>query len=427
MSSTRPATLWRHRDFRQLWAAETVSQVGTQVTQLALPVVAVTLLAATPFEMGVLTALETAAFLLIGLPAGAWVDRWRRRRVLVANDLVRAVALASLPLAWALRALSLPQLFAVAAITGTATVFFDVAYQSYLPALVDKTQIVDGNGKLETSRAVAQVAGPGLTGVLLRVVSAPVLIAVDAVSFLASALFIGRIRTADVVPDRAARRPLRVEIAEGLSFVVRHPLLRRIVACTGTSNLFSSITYTLLVLYALRTLHLSQSTLGLVLSAGAVGGLLGAVTAAPFARLVGEGRAIPLSVLLLLPFAACAPLAVLAAPAVLLAASSFGFSWGSVVYNITQVSFRQRLCPPLLLGRMNASVRFLVFGTMPLGGLLGGVLGSWLGIVPALWIGAAGQVIAALPVTLSPLVGMRDLPDELDATTPEPVVTERAG
>jgi MFS family permease len=423
----RPAALWRHRDFRQLWAAETVSQVGTQVTQLALPVVAVTILAATPFEMGVLSALETAAFLLIGLPAGAWVDRWRRKRVLVTNDLVRAVALASLPLAWGMHALTLPQLFVVAAITGTATVFFDVAYQSYLPALVGKDQIVDGNGKLETSRAVAQVAGPGITGVLLRVLSAPVLIAVDAVSFLFSALFIGRIRTADVVPDRTARRPLRVEIAEGLAFVVRHPLLRRIVACTGTSNLFSAITYTLLVLYALRTLHLSQSTLGLVLSAGAVGGLLGAVVASPFARLVGEGRAIPLSVLLLLPFAACAPLAVLGAPALLLAASTFGFSWGSVVYNVTQVSFRQRLCPPSLLGRMNASVRFLVFGTMPLGGLLGGVLGSWLGIVPALWIGAAGQVLAALPVTLSPLIGMRDLPDELDATTPEPVVRETAG
>jgi MFS family permease len=427
VTSPRTAGLWRHRDFRQLWAAETVSQTGTQVTQLALPVVAVTVLAASPFEMGVLSALETAAFLLIGLPAGAWVDRWRRKRVLVANDLVRALALASLPVAWAMHALGLPQLFVVAAITGAATVFFDVAYQSYLPALVARDQIVDGNGKLETSRAVAQVAGPGLTGVLLRVVSAPVLISVDAVSFLFSALFIGRIRTPDVVPDRATRRPLRVEIAEGLSFVVRHPLLRRIVACTGTSNLFSAITYTLLVLYALRTLHLSQSTLGLVLSAGAIGGLLGAVVASPFARLVGEGRAIPLSVLLLLPFAACAPLAVLGAPAVLLAASSFGFSWGSVVYNVTQVSFRQRLCPPHLLGRMNASVRFLVFGTMPLGGLLGGVLGSWLGIVPALWIGVAGQVLAALPVTLSPLMGMRDLPDELDATTPEPVGPGAAG
>jgi MFS family permease len=427
VSSLRLSGLWRHRDFRQLWAAETVSQVGTQVTQLALPVVAVTLLAATPFEMGVLSALETLAFLAIGLPAGAWVDRWRRKRVLVLNDLVRMLALGSLPLAWWLHALTLGQLFAVAAVTGTATVFFDVAYQSYLPTLVERTQIVDGNGKLETSRAVAQVAGPGITGVLLRIVSAPFLIAVDAVSYLLSALFIGRIRHPDVVPDRAARRPLRVEIAEGLSFVVRHPLLRRIVACTGTSNLFSAMLTALLVLYALRTLHLAQSTLGLVFSAGAVGGLVGAVTAAPFARRVGEGRAIPLATTLLLPFTVLVPLAVFGAPQVLLVVSELGVSWGVVAYNVTQVSFRQRLCPPALLGRMNASVRFLVFGTMPLGGLLGGTLGSWIGVVPTLWIAVAGQGLAALWVVASPLIRMRDLPDEWDATTAEPVATEVSG
>jgi MFS family permease len=423
----RLSGLWRHRDFRQLWAAETVSQVGTQVTQLALPVVAVTALAATPFEMGVLSALETLAFLVIGLPAGAWVDRWRRKRVLVVNDLVRMIALGSLPVAWGLHALTLGQLFAVATITGTATVFFDIAYQSYLPTLVDRTRIVEGNGKLETSRAVAQVAGPGVTGVLLRIVSAPFLIAVDAVSYLLSALFIGRIRHPDVVPDRAARRPMRVEIAEGLSFVVRHPLLRRIVACTGTSNLFSAMLTALMVLYALRTLHLSQSTLGLVFSAGAVGGLVGAVTAAPFARWVGEGRAIPLATMLLLPFAALVPVAVFGAPQVLLIVSELGVSWGVVAYNVTQVSFRQRLCPPALLGRMNASVRFLVFGTMPLGGLLGGTLGSWLGVVPTLWIAVAGQGLAAFWVVASPLIRMRELPDEWDATTPEPVATEVSG
>ena len=282
------SALWRHHDFRQLWAAETVSQLGTQVTLLALPVLAVSLLDATPLEMGILTALETAAFLVIGLPAGAWVDRWRRKRVLVVNDLVRAVALASLPVAYLLDVLALPQLYLVAAVTGTATVFFDVAYQSYLPALVERDRIVDGNGKLEASRAVAQVAGPGLTGVLLRFLGAPLLLVVDAASFLLSAFFLSRIRQADVVPDRSTRRRLRNEIGEGLSFVVRHPLLRRIVACTGTANLFSSMSGTLLVLFALRTLGLPESTLGFVLSAGAVGGLVGAVTAARFAGLVGE-------------------------------------------------------------------------------------------------------------------------------------------
>jgi len=402
--------LWRHRDFRMLWAAETVSQVGTQVTQLAMPVVAVTLLAAAPLQMGVLTALETAAFLVIGLPAGAWVDRWRRRRVLVVTDLVRALALASLPVAWALGGLGLPLLFAVAAVTGTATVFFDVAYQSYLPVLVDGDQLVDGNGKLEGSRAVAHVAGPGLAGLLLRAVGAPVLLAADAVSFLLSAWFTGRIRHAEPIPERTARRPLRTEIGEGLRFVTGHPLLRRIVGCTGTSNLFSSMTQTLLVLYAIRELGLAEVTVGFVLSAGAVGGLAGAVTAARFARRVGEGRAIPLSALLFLPFAALTPLAALGAPAVLLVVGSAGLSWAVVVYNVTQVSFRQRLCPPALLGRMNATVRFVVFGTMPLGALLGGALGTGLGVLPTLWIAVAGEGLAALWVLTGPLPRMRELP-----------------
>ena len=418
-------SLWRHRDFRQLWAAETASHLGTQVVGVALPVVAVAVLAATPLEMGVLTALETAAFLLIALPAGAWVDRWRRQRVLVRSDVVRALALASIPVAYLADALTLGQLYLVAAVVGTATVFFDVAYQSYLPSIVDRSQLTDGNGKLEISRAVAQVAGPGLTGVLLRVLAAPLLITGTAVGYLLSALLVRRIRHVDVVPDRSTRRRLRVEIAEGLSFVVRHPLLRRIVACTGTGNLFSAITGTLLAIFVLRTLGLAESTLGLVLSAGAVGGLLGAFTAARLGRWIGEGRAIPVSAVGFGLFAGLTPLAaVVEGPwrTVSLVVGYAGVSWGSVVYNVLQVSFRQRLCPPALLGRMNASVRFIVFGTMPLGGLLGGVLGTAVGVVPTLWVAVAGQLLAALPVLLSPMAGMRDLPDSLDATA-EPQVS----
>jgi hypothetical protein len=260
--------------------------------------------------------------------------------------------------------------------------------------------------------------------VLLRVLAAPLLIVVTAAGYLLSAFFVGRIRHVDVVPDRSTRRRLRVEIGEGLSFVVRHPLLRRIVACTGTGNLFGSITGTLLAIYVLRTLGLAESTLGLVLSAGAAGGLLGAFTAARFARVVGEGRTIPLSAVGFGLFAALTPLAASvegAARVVLLVGGSIGVSWAVVVYNVVQVSFRQRLCPPALLGRMNASVRFIVFGTMPVGGLLGGVLGTALGVVPALWVAVAGQLLAALPVLLSPLLGMRDLPDALDATSDEAV------
>jgi predicted MFS family arabinose efflux permease len=411
---TSPRSLWRHRDFRQLWAAETVSQIGSQVTLVALPLLAVTLLDANAFQMGVLTSLSTLAFLVVGLPAGAWVDRWRRKRVLVTGDLVRAVAIGSLPVATALDVLTLGQLYVVALVAGTATVFFDVGHQSYLPSLVERAQIVDGNSKLEASRAVAQVAGPGITGVLIRVLGAPALIAVDAVSFVLSALFIGRIGTPDVVPDRAARRPLRTEIAEGLSFVVHHPLLRRMVACTGLANLAGSFTGALLVLYAVRELGLSESVVGLVFSAGAVGGLLGAVAAARIARVVGEGRTIPLAALASATAAVTVPLASLGAPVPLLLGGWFLESFAVIVYNVTQVSFRQRLCPPGLLGRMNASVRFIVFGTMPVGGFLGGVVGTWLGVVPALWIAVSGAFLAAVPVLLSPLRGMRELPDEWD-------------
>jgi len=408
-------SLIHHHDFRQLWAAETISQIGTQITQIALPILAVITLSATEFEMGVLIALETAAFLVIGLPAGAWVDRWRRKRVLVVNDLVRALALGSLPLAYAFDMLTLWQLFAVALVTGIATVFFDVAYQSYLPSLVDKSQIVEGNSKLAISQSVALVAGPGAAGLLIKVLGAPLMFVFDALSFIASALFIGRIRHQEPVHDRSTRRALRVEIGEGLSFVLRHPLLRRIVACTGTSNFFSTVTATMLVLFMVRELGFDSTQIGLTFSAGAVGGLIGAATTTRFAKYFGDGRSIVLAAGLLIPFAALVPLSALGLPGILLPLSWAGVSYLVVLYNIVQVSFRQRLCPIPLLGRMNASIRFLVYGTMPLGGLVGGALGAWLGVLPTLWIAALGSILAFLPVFLSPLRTMRDLPIEYDA------------
>lgn len=409
-------SLIHHHDFRQLWIADTISQLGTQITLVALPILAVVLLDATPFEMGILTTLEYLAFLVIGLPAGAWVDRWRRKRVLVVNDLVRAVALGSIPLAYAFDMLSLYQLFAVALATGISTVFFDVAYQSYLPSLVGRSQIVEGNSKLAISMEVSRVAGPSAAGLLIKVLGAPLMFVFDALSFLVSAAFIGRIRHQEPVHNRSTRRSLQVEIGEGLRFVLRHPLLRRIVACTGTSNFFSTVTGTLLVLYMIRRLGFSEALVGVVFSAGAVGGLLGAVTTSRVVRWVGEGRAIPVAALFFAPFTALTPLAAaLPLPLLWISLGWFGVGYGVVLYNVVQVSFRQRLCPIPLLGRMNASVRFLVWGTMPLGGLVGGSLGTWIGVVPTLWVAAGGALLAAVPVVFSPLVKMRDLPAEYDA------------
>jgi MFS family permease len=402
-------SLWSLRDFRQLWLGESVSKVGSQLTTLALPVLAVGTLHAGAREMGVLTACEMMAFLVVGLPAGAWVDRWHKRRVLIVNDLLRALALGSIPVAWALHALTLAQLFVVAAIAGIGTVFFDVAYQSYLPHLVASDQLVAGNARLQASESVAQVGGPALGAALLRVVAAPALIGIDAISFLFSAGAIGRIQTPEILPARQTRRPLRVEIAEGMRFVIRHPLLRRITACTSISNFFFSMGFALFVLLLLRDLHLHPSAVGVVFSVWAVGGLVGALVAERAARTVGEGRAIPLSVLAMVPCAAATPIAAMLAPEVppipLLAVGGFFAFAFNVIYNVTQVSFRQRVCPPELLGRMNASVRFIVWGTLPIGALIGGALGEWLGLRPTLWIGAAGTLLASLWVWFSPLRG----------------------
>ncbi len=402
------------RDFRRLWAGDTVSQSAVQVGDLVVPLLAVTVLAASPLQMGVLTAAQSAAFLVLGLPAGAWVDRWSKRRVLLLANLARALALAVLPLAWWAGMLSLPLVVAVAAAVGVATLFFDVAHQSFLPSLVRPERLGEGNSLLQVSASVAQVAGPAAGGWLARLLGAPLAVGVSAVAFVASSGLVARIDAgAETPPDPAVRRPLRTEVAEGLSFVVHQPLLRRIVVTTGTSNLAGSATSALLVLYAVRGLGLSEGQLGTAFGIGAVGALVGALVVQPVVRRVGEGRTIALALLPALPAGALVPLAgpLVASGTVgdagataLLAVSGAVFGVSVVLYNVAQVTFRQRITPTPLLGRMNASVRFVVWGTMPVGALLGGLLGERLGLVPTLWAALAVEALACLPVLLSPLV-----------------------
>jgi MFS family permease len=408
----RRRSLARHPDFRRLWVGDAFGQLGAQLTGIALPVLAVRDLGASEMQMGLLTAAETAAFLVIGLPTGAWVDRMRKRRVLITADLVRAAVLTTVVLLAVTGHASMGVLYAGALVMSAATVFFDVAHQSYVPGLVGLAHIGEGNAKLQATQSVAQVAAPALGGALLRVVAAPLVIAVNAVTYLVSAAAVGRIRKVEELPPVADRRPLRTEIAEGLRFVVHQPLLRRIVACTAIGNLFGALSGALFVIYALRVLGLDEAAYGTVLSASAVGGLLGALLSDRLVRWVGEGRIIPLAALAFVPGAVLTPLAsVLPFPpqAVLVTGGVLFFS-SVVVYNVAQVSFRQRVCPPALLGRMNASVRFIVWGTTPLGALLGGWLGHAWGVVPALWVAAAGTLVSTLPVVLSPLIRMRELP-----------------
>ncbi|MFI6447187.1 MFS transporter [Kitasatospora sp. NPDC050543] len=413
MNAIQPAaesTLLRHRDFRFLLSGAASSQVGSQVTLVALPLVAVLELEATPFQVGLLTAAETAAFLLVGLPAGAWVDRMRRLPVLIRADVVRFLAVGSIPPAAALGVLTMLQLYLVALVTGVATVFFDVAHQSFLPQLLPREQLVAGNGALETVRSSAQVAGPGLGGGLVQLLGAPLAIVADAIGYLTSALLLLGIRTREPHPEPVPGRSLRADIGEGLSFVLRHPLLRMIAAATAVSNLFAAVLMAVQTVFWVRVLDLSPAAIGLLLSVSAVGGLAGALCAGPLARRVGQARLIWLSAAATSPFAVLWPLSSGGAGVLLFGIASGVVLFGGVVYNVAQVSFRQVICPPELLGRMNATMRFLVWGTLPLGALAGGAIATAAGPRAALWVCAAGFLAVPLPLLLSPLRGLRDLP-----------------
>ena len=402
--------LWHHLDFRRLWIGETVSQFGTMISQLALPLVAILVVHATTFQVGLLATFEMLAFLVVGLPAGAWVDRMRYRWVLIANDVLRALALGSIPLAQLLGVLTIGQLYVVALLTGVCTVFFDVAYQSYLPQLVDRKDLVEGNAKLQASESVSQIAGPSVGGVLIQVLTAPYAVLVDAVSFLWSAAWVTAIRQRPTKPERKVDRHLGREIAEGLRFVLSNRLLRSIAMCTGTANLFSNVSFAVYYILLARQLHLSAGIIGLFSSIAAIGGLVGSLYAARIARWLGEGPTIWISAGLFAPTGFVVPFVHRDWTLGLLAVTQL-FMWsGVVVYNITQVSFRQALCPPDLLGRMNATMRFLVWGTIPLGAFLGGVLGSTLGVRQTLLVSAIGGCLAFLPVFFSPLRTMRELP-----------------
>ncbi|MEU7205773.1 MFS transporter [Streptomyces sp. NPDC045470] len=402
--------LLRHRDFRLLLAGAAASQAGTQVALVALPLVAVVGLHASAFEVGLLTAAETAAFLLIGLPAGAWVDRVRRLPLLIRTDVVRAVAMGSVPLAAACHALTMAQLYVVAFVTGVATVFFDVAHQSYLPRVLPGPRLVAGNGALETARSAAQVAGPGLGGGIVQLLGPPVAVLANAAGYLASALFLRGIRVREPEPEVTPGVSLSAQVKEGLAFVLRHPVLRMIALTTGVANFFSAMLVAVQTVFLTRELGLPPGVLGLMLSASAVGGLSGALCAGTVARRLGQARIIWLAPLVTGPFALLWPLSGHGAAAGWFALGSGAVFFGAVVYNVAQVSFRQLLCPDALLGRMNATLRFMVWGTMPLGALAGGSIAGAAGPLAAVWVCAVGFLLVPIPLLLSPLRKLRDLP-----------------
>jgi MFS family permease len=407
----RPGGLWQHRDFLWLWSSQTVSQFGSQVSVLALPLVAIVILGESAFAVALLGTVEFLPFLLFSLPAGVWVDRLPRRPMLVAADVVRAAALITVPIAYWLDALTIWQLYVVGFAVGVGTVFFDVAYQSYLPSLVARDDLSEGNSKLEISRSAAQLGGPGLGGVLISILTAPVAVAADAISFVVSALLVSRIRAGERRPAREERRSLLSELWEGLRYVLRHEYVRGMAASVAIFNFFGNVGGSIILVYLVRDLGLSAATIGLVLGLGNVGFLAGAFVAKRVQARLGVGRTIVGS-MALSPFGLLlVPLATRETAAPLLVASGAIVGFAVVLYNVSAISLMQAITPDRLLGRMNASRRFLVWGVIPLGSLTGGALATTIGLRPTLFVGAIGASLAILPLLFSPVRSLQRVPD----------------
>ncbi|MFC9486627.1 MFS transporter [Streptomyces hydrogenans] len=416
MTEAKPAeaerpSLLRHRDFMLLWGGQAVSEIGSMITPFVLPFLAVTALDASNFQVGLLTALGTLAFLLVALPAGVVVDRVARHRLMMWCDLLRAAAIVTVPVAWYLDTLTLTHLCAVALLTGSLTVFFDVAYQSYVPTLVDKDSLIEANGKLGTTSSAAATLGPTVAGLLVAAIGGARALVADAMSFLVSAASLFLIRTPEpkLALSGGPRPSFRKQMGEGLGFVVQHPVLRRIVACTATVNLFSHMASAMEIPFLIRELGLSSSQAGLLLALGPAGGVLGGLLASRLARKVGSARIIWLAPLALGLPSYLVPLAYPGWRVIFFGIGWFAFTFGAIVYNTAQVTYRQQLCPPELLGRMNAAVRWIVWGTIPLGALVGGALATWIGLRPTLWVGVVGASLGGLWVLFSPLRHLRDV------------------
>jgi len=405
--------LIRDREFLIYWTASAISDVGSQVTALALPLIGALTLAASPWEMGVLTAAGTAPTLLIGLFAGVWVDRLRRRPVLIATDLGRAGLLLTIPLASVLGLLRIELLCAVALLVGAFNVMFDLAHLAFLPSLVGRDQLVDGNSKLEVTAAGAQVVGPGLGGALVGLLGAPFAVLVDALSFLVSGWLIKRTRAVEPPPAPVVTRSgIWTEIREGLQVVLAQPLLRSLVASSATMNFFGRMFLAVYVLYMTRDLGLGPVGVGLVLATGGVGSLAGALVVGPATRRLGPG---PVTIVAQLVFGLTGllvPLAVLfpRVALIMVVASEFGQWMAVIVYYVSAVSIRQAITPDRLQGRVNATIRFFAGGALPIGALVGGALGGVIGLPLTLVVAELGTLLGFVWLVLSPVRTLRALP-----------------
>lgn len=418
----RTGSLWRNQDFLKLWAGETVSLFGSQFTALALPLAAAVVLGATPLQMGVLNAAGYAPYLLVTLFAGVWIDRCRRRPLLISANAGRAVLLGLIPLSFVLGLLRMEVLYIIAFLTGVLTVLFDLAYQAYLPSLVDRSQLVEGNSKLQISASVAEVGGPGLAGVLVNLLTAPVVILLDSVSYGISVFSLILIRKDEPESAGMAHRGILREIAGGLRTVLSNPYLRALVGEAATFNLSQQVVWAVLVLYMTRQLQIGASLMGFMFAASSAGSLLGSLMADRVGRRFGVGPAIIGSMALACGSALLMPLAAghLYVAVAILTLSMFLGGAGVIISNVHVVSLRQAIIPPQALGRLNASYRFVVTGAAPIGALIGGVLGNSIGLRATLAVGALGTLSALGWVLFSPVARLRRLPAVIESL-------ERAG
>jgi predicted MFS family arabinose efflux permease len=409
--------LWRHRDFRLLWIGQTTSSVGDAVTAVALPLVAVTTVHASTFTVGVLSASSWLPWLVLGLVAGAWVDRVRRRPLMLACDAVALVVLVSVPIAAWFGALTIGQLVIVALLVGGASMLFQTAYVAYLPSLVPPKDLVEGNVKLTGSRSAAQVAGPGMAGLLAQLVGAATGLLADSVSYVVSAICLLAIDRQEPPPvPRRAATTMVAEIAAGLRLVVRDPYMRVLALYSATANLALTGWQTLEVVFLIRVVGVNSGTVGLLLAVLGVGGVCGALCTGVVIRRLGSARGLIVCACSTTPFGLLIPFTGPGPRLALFAVGGTVVSAGLVVTNVIARSFRQSYCPTELLGRITASVQALSRGVIPVGALLAGVLGTVLGPRGGLWIATGTLVVAALVLFLGPLHRHRDFPDEAAPT-----------
>jgi len=421
MMQGRLTGLWRQADFLKLWAGETISLLGSQVTLLAMPLLAAITLEATPIQMGILGTLQYIPWLLVGLPAGAWVDRMRRRPIMIAADVGRALLLALIPIAALTHTLRIGHLYIVGFLVGILNVLFEVAYSAYLPTLVARDHLVEGNSKLQASASVAEIAGPGLGGGLVQLVSAPLALAVDAFSFLGSALSLAWIRTPEPgVPPARVSRSLSPEIREGLRLVFGNPILRAFTFTSATANFSIDVHLAVFVLFATRDLRVTPVMLGGMYAVASLGGLLGSVMATRLVRWLGLGRAIVAGHLQVILALLIIPLSgrqvEIALPLIVFAQAMWGF--GAVVYVVNSVSVRQAITPNQYQGRVAASLRFVSWGISPLGFMLGGILGEMLGLRATLLAAGAGSLASLIFLLHSPVWKMRHTSPPVDTLSP---------